>query len=63
MNSAANDETGPNLPPRGAVYAQAAEVYALARLAMENTLSGGHTDIPRALRQLEQIRIVLGKGE
>lgn len=56
-------ELGPVLPPRGAVYSQAAEVLRLARLAAELTAHGGEIDIPRALRQFERIRAVLGAAE
>ena len=59
----AGDETGPALPPRGVVYAKAAEIHALARLAMDNALQGPNADLPRALRQLEHIRLVLGESE
>lgn len=58
----ARDELGPVLPPRSAVYAQAAEIMALARLAVEFTAPGAHVDIPRALRQLDRIRAVVGEG-
>ena len=59
----AQADLGPVLPPRSAVYAQAAEIMALARLAVEFTAPGPHVDLPRALRQIERIRDVLGVGQ
>lgn len=54
------DDIGPVTPARAAVYAQAAEIHALARLAVEFTLPGPNADVLRAQRQLARIREVLG---
>lgn len=57
-------ENGPVLPPRGEVYRMACELQALARIAMELSCAGSgyrcHADLPRALRQFEKMRAVLG---
>lgn len=53
-------ELGPCLPSRLTVYAAAAEVLACARLAVDLALPGPAMDVPRALRQLERCRAVLG---
>lgn len=60
MTGTVHADLGPVTPARAAVYAQAAEIHALARLAVEFTLPGGQVDVPRALRQFERIREVLG---
>lgn len=52
-------DLGPVLPPRGAVYNQAHEIAQLAKLAMELT-TPGNSDLPRAVAQLDKIRVLLG---
>lgn len=52
-------ELGPVLPPREAVYNQAHEIAQLAKLAMELT-TPGQSDLPRAVAQLDKIRVLLG---
>ena len=56
-------DLGPVTPPRAAVYAQATELQALARLAVEFTVPGPGADVPRALRQIARMRDVLGLDE
>lgn len=58
----AQSEIGPSAPSRLAVYAQAAEVHALARLAVELVTPGPSVDVGRALRLLDKIRVELGEG-
>lgn len=53
-------ELGPALPSRLAVYAMAAEVHALARIALELVTPGREIDVARAVRQIERIRAVVG---
>lgn len=55
-------DLGPAMPSRLAVYVAAAEVHALARLALELSCQGPNTDVPRAARLLDKIRAVLGEG-
>lgn len=55
-------ETGPVLPPRGAVHRQAKELVALARLAEELSCDGPRADLHRAVRQLERMRAILSAG-
>lgn len=61
--SSAQAELGPRLPSRLTVYAAAAEVLACARLAVDLALPGPAMDVPRALRQLERCRAVLGQSQ
>lgn len=56
----AQDELGPVLPPRGEIYAIAAELLALARLAVEFSCAGAHSDLPRAVKKLNEARALLG---
>jgi hypothetical protein len=58
----AQAELGPALPPRMAVYAMAAEVSALSRIAMELSLAGPGCDLPRAVKLLARIRTALEAG-
>ena len=58
----AQSELGPALPSRFAVYAQAAELSALARLAVEFSTIGPGIDLPRAVRQFARMREILGAG-
>ena len=53
-------DLGPVTPSRAAIYAQATELQALARLAVEFTVPGPGADVPRALRQIARMREVLG---
>lgn len=55
-------DLGPVLPPRGAVYNQAHEIAQLAKLAMELT-TPGNSDLPRAVAQLDKIRVLLGGAQ
>lgn len=55
-------ELGPVLPSRIDVHHQAVELSALARLAVEFTVAGRGVDVPRALRQFERMRAILGLG-
>ena len=52
-------DLGPVTPSRAAIYAQAVELSALSRLAVEFTVPGPCADVPRALRQIERMRDVL----
>ena len=61
--SSAQAELGPCLPSRLTVYTAASEVLACARLAVDLALPGPAMDVPRALRQLERCRAVLGQGQ
>lgn len=54
-------DLGPNVPSRAAVYALATQLQALSRLAVEFTVPGPHADVPRALRQIARMREVLGE--
>jgi len=53
-------ELGPQLRPRTAVYVQAVELLALARLAVEFSTSGPTLDLARAEKQIIRIRAVVG---
>lgn len=55
-------EIGPQRPSRLQVRVMAAEVHALARIALELTMAGPQCDVERALRQMDKIRAVLGEG-
>lgn len=55
-------DLGPRLPSRMQVYRQAEELERLARLARELATSGPHADLPRAVRQLDKARALLGGG-
>ena len=55
------EDLGPTTPSRAAIYAQAVELQALSRLAVEFTVPGPHADVPRALRQIARMREVLGE--
>lgn len=54
------DETGPVLPPRGVIYAQAREAVTLGLRAMEMAMAGPRCDLVAAQRQLDRLRAVLG---
>ena len=54
------EELGPVLPSRAQVYAQAAEIMALARIAVDCACLGHRVDLPRALAQFDKMRAVLG---
>jgi hypothetical protein len=54
-------ELGPVLPPSLTVHGQALELLALARRAEEFSRAG-QSDLPLAMRQLEQMRAILGPG-
>lgn len=56
-------DLGPRMPPRVAVYGLAMEVLALSRLAVELASPGFDTDVPRALKQIERIRDLVAVKE
>lgn len=58
----AHGELGPRLPSRVDVYMQAAALLRLAELARECAAPGRASDLPRALRQFERMRAILGSG-
>jgi hypothetical protein len=58
----AQQEIGPALPSRTEVYARAAELQALARIALDCACPGHRIDLPRALAQFDRMRAVLGEG-
>lgn len=63
MSGAAQQDLGPQLPSRTAVYIQATELHALARLAVEFSSAGPSLDIPRALVQFDRMRAILDRGD
>lgn len=56
-------ETGPVLPPRGAVHARAIEIERLARIAAECAMAGPACDLNRALGKLRQIAAIAGDAQ
>lgn len=60
MPAAARSELGPVCASRIAVYHQACETLALARIAADLALPGPALDLPRAQRHLDRIRALLG---
>lgn len=52
-------DLGPSVPPRMAVYRQAAELEQLARMARDLASAGPLADVPRAMRVLDRARALL----
>ena len=46
--------------PRWKAYAQAREIAALAQVALECSVEGPGSNLPRALAQFDRIRAILG---
>lgn len=55
-------DLNPVTPSRTAIYAMAAEIHALARIALDLSCMGPGADLPRAARLLDKMRAVLGEG-
>jgi hypothetical protein len=60
--SASLAELGPVLPSRCAVHAQAVEMVALAKRAVEFSGTWQTADLGLALKQFEHMRAILGPG-
>jgi hypothetical protein len=58
--SPARSDTGPVLPPRSAIQAQARELKALAMRAEEFAGGGPTANLAAALLQFERMRAILG---
>lgn len=63
MAQAPTTETGPRLPARAIVHAQAMELRKLATRAEELSGFGPTADLGAALHQFERMRAILGIGQ
>lgn len=63
MASAAQSELGPIMPPRWQVYRDARELYQLAQVALDCSITGPSENLPRALGAMDRMRAILGEQE